>query len=363
MAKHEYEEATVNVKTSKRIRSGFYIDDRDYLRKQPDSLGRKVFLIIFAGNFADKVLVIRPNTGKRILAKHNVDNLLHKLRRCNDTNEALELWDAEFNLADIPYEEKYQFSCHGRHKHTTVICGSVVPILQKMINILDRYGPETQSILSIVRVETGSNDGLINNGIDECEVASGHEPIEFSSVMNDEPCVDDKVASESGDGVVLLGTIFGKNGSGDFLCKLTNGDTLALNKTMVSYARSCFHDQISKLVNHGMPQSEAHHLEEIINPGRSDRYGGAPIISGNDLDLDDPEKNYEVEFTGNMPSTIVGIEVPNKVASMTINGEVCVVSAVRKLLYGIGSRSMTSGVKTARELFSVSQLDYFPPKC
>lgn len=57
MAKHEYEEATVNVKTSKRIRSGFYIDDRDYLRKQPDSLGRKVFLIIFAGNFADKVLV------------------------------------------------------------------------------------------------------------------------------------------------------------------------------------------------------------------------------------------------------------------------------------------------------------------
>jgi len=65
MAKQLYEEATLNVKiepvrggwTSTRKVSGFFIDERDYLQRQPNSLGKKVFLIIFGGNLSDKSLV------------------------------------------------------------------------------------------------------------------------------------------------------------------------------------------------------------------------------------------------------------------------------------------------------------------
>ena len=40
---------------------------------------------------------------------------------------------------------------------------------------------------------------------------------------------------------------------------------------------------------------------------------------------------------------------------MIKNGETCLVTAVEKLLYGISEKAMSSGVKTAREIFSINQ--------
>lgn len=366
MAEQIYKDETLNIKTepttrrgetSKRITSGFFIDERPYLRRRPNSLGRKVFLIIFGGHVVDKSLVIRPNAGKRIQANRSVEDLLRNVRPCNNLNEALDLWEEEFNLADMPYEEIYQFSCRGRHKNTTVVCGSVVPLLQQMISILDKYGTETQSILSIVRVETGNKDVLTNNSINVCGVRNNcnddHE--KRYKEANQKPCIGDKMAKKIEDGIVLLGTIFGRNGSGDFLCKLTDGSEITMSQAMVSDARLCFQDQVSKLIKTGMTLSDAHHLDETIIIDRGDVSDRKPVLSGNNAT--EPEKNFEVEFTGKMPKTVVGIEVPNKEVRMLMNGETCLVSATKKLLHGIGSQSMKSGVKTTIELFSENHFE------
>lgn len=34
---------------------------------------------------------------------------------------AMEIWEREYELADLPYSETYQISCKGRHKETYVV--------------------------------------------------------------------------------------------------------------------------------------------------------------------------------------------------------------------------------------------------
>ena len=103
-------------------KSGFYVDSRDYIRRgYPNCLGKKIFLFIFGENSNDKVLVIRPNSGKSLMRPFDAHNRLNELHPCRNINDAMELWEKEFIEADIPYGEKYQFSCPGRHKQTTVV--------------------------------------------------------------------------------------------------------------------------------------------------------------------------------------------------------------------------------------------------
>ena len=85
-----------------------------------------MFLFIFGDHATNKVLQVRPNSGRMMMSKTVVLNKIHNYDLC-DTEEkigsALELWAEEFNRSDISNKKNYQFSCNGRHKETTVMIG------------------------------------------------------------------------------------------------------------------------------------------------------------------------------------------------------------------------------------------------
>jgi len=151
---------------AKRCKSGFYIDSRSYLKKGPTPLGKKVFLFIFGDHTTNKVLQVRPNSGRMMMSKIVVLNKIHNYDLC-DTEEkigsALELWAEEFNRSDISNKKNYQFSCNGRHKETTVMIGSMVPILNKVLIGLQSEYDDSPKMLDIVRIETGVNHNLNTN--------------------------------------------------------------------------------------------------------------------------------------------------------------------------------------------------------
>ena len=41
-------------------------------------------------------------------------------------DQAMTIWKREFDLADIPYSEEYQFSCKGRHQEVSLFYFSVL---------------------------------------------------------------------------------------------------------------------------------------------------------------------------------------------------------------------------------------------
>jgi hypothetical protein len=111
------------------VKTGFYIDGRQCFKATP-----KVFLFIQQSNLAqgDKVLCVRPNVGRSLRHSGDVWDNIHGHNRqkrkiyklCKEQAEierALEIWDTEFKLADMPDTELYQFSCRGRHRTTTVL--------------------------------------------------------------------------------------------------------------------------------------------------------------------------------------------------------------------------------------------------
>lgn len=298
--------------------------------------------------------VIRPNLGKKIMRSVDANKYLENFRPCRNINDALELWQKEFLLSDIPYETKYQVSCPGRHKETTVVCGNVVPILQKMINVFNKYGTETQKVLSIVRVETGSNEGLVKDEENTSNFGFIKATAKKSHASKKQPYLGDKVAMDLGCGI-LFGTIVEKNDNGDYVCDFVDQSKLSLNEVAVTSARSCFQSEIDKLIKMDMDEREASQLDEIILVKKNGKIG-EPIISENEAFNDDePEKPFETKFNATLPSVIVGIELPNKIYREKINNEVHDVSATEKLLHDLGEGAMNSGVQTALELFTQNQ--------
>ena len=99
--------------------ASFQVDDRDYL-----TATEKVFFIHNPGNQNDKCLVARPNLGvytefkKSLRTKFNERKLG---RNPVSVQRAMEIWEREYNLADIPHSEYYQMSCPGRHKESFVV--------------------------------------------------------------------------------------------------------------------------------------------------------------------------------------------------------------------------------------------------
>lgn len=65
------------------IKSGFYIDDRPYLRG-----GKKAFLVINPGPQSPYCVVVRPNTGRTTLSKDIIRN----------TNLGQNRWRLELNI-------------------------------------------------------------------------------------------------------------------------------------------------------------------------------------------------------------------------------------------------------------------------
>ncbi len=98
------------------------VDNRDYLTKT-----HKVFFIHNPGDHNDKCIVARPNLGSYTESK---DSLKAKFNRGAFTQNpvsvqrAMEIWDREYELANIPYSDHYQKSCRGRHRESYVVSSS-----------------------------------------------------------------------------------------------------------------------------------------------------------------------------------------------------------------------------------------------
>ena len=116
------------------IESGFYLDQRDYL-KQNGGYGKKVFLVVNPGAHNDKCIVVRPNSGRCMMAKHKIRTNLsdENWTHMRNVDDALDVWNKEFDLADCSSSEKYQFSCAGRHGCNVIFTGQLVPILNKLL--------------------------------------------------------------------------------------------------------------------------------------------------------------------------------------------------------------------------------------
>jgi hypothetical protein len=104
------------------IKTGFYIDGRKMYKKSA-----KVFLVInqLSVSLDRRVMVVRPNTGKRF--QDDVYDKIHNKKwwkPCDSKTKverALKIWKQEFDLADISSDEKYQFSCKGRHSNMMIL--------------------------------------------------------------------------------------------------------------------------------------------------------------------------------------------------------------------------------------------------
>ena len=108
------------------IKTGFYIDKRLEYKQTP-----KVFLVINKSEVSlnENVLVVRPNVGKKNYGvskvRKNIGLRYWKLCKTEATvQRALQIWQKEFELADIPSSDKYQFSCRGRHSHRMILAVS-----------------------------------------------------------------------------------------------------------------------------------------------------------------------------------------------------------------------------------------------
>ena len=108
------------------IKTGFYIDERKTFKVTP-----KVFLVINKSEVSlnSNVLVVRPNLGKYYCGVSKVrKNIgLRRWKFCETeakVQRALQIWQKEFELADIPSSDKYQFSCPGRHSHRMILAVS-----------------------------------------------------------------------------------------------------------------------------------------------------------------------------------------------------------------------------------------------
>lgn len=75
------------------IVSGFYIDDRPYLRG-----GKKAFLVINPGPHSLHCVVVRPNTGRTTLSKEIIRNVnlgQNKWRLELNVDRATQVWERE----------------------------------------------------------------------------------------------------------------------------------------------------------------------------------------------------------------------------------------------------------------------------
>ena len=88
------------------IVTGFYTDSRSYWKVTP-----KVFLIINSGAQSDTCVTIRPNLGRRTEEKVELrKKMMNGVLAPVGVEEAMEIWNREFELADISADEVYQAS-------------------------------------------------------------------------------------------------------------------------------------------------------------------------------------------------------------------------------------------------------------
>lgn len=105
-----------NVVPDMNITTGFYVDRRSCFSVTP-----RICLIISSPPHSRVVRYIRPNHGYRTEDKVRMNKQIEQ-GYCVpvSVNEAIAIWNREFELADIPEKDRYQFSCSGRHWEVSV---------------------------------------------------------------------------------------------------------------------------------------------------------------------------------------------------------------------------------------------------
>jgi len=345
------------------IRTGFYIDDRDYL-----TATEKVFFIHNPGNQSDKCIVARPNLGVYTEFKKSLHHKFNERklgRNPVSVQRAMEIWEREYNLADIPHSEYYQMSCPGRHKESYVFAGSIVPILNKLL-IAGRYNggddDNRKKPFNVVRVEVSNaaelNADMIQQPSSPEEIQDGDvEMLQADPVVGDEDDIGKGVARELANKtskVRFRGTITkyhdnDKNShldpTGSYFVKFSDGRKMEMDADQVNHARRKFEKEVNRLVSVGMPREDASSIEnQTKSASLAKTKLRKPILHDGEEDPEEFERNYEQEFTDAVPDVIVGLEFVRD-------------GLHEEVLQNLSERLLQKGVETTRSLYNLEKLE------
>ena len=346
---------------SERIcKTGFYLDQRAYLENVP-----KVFLIILRAGFAfnEKVIIVRPNSGRSMINKRDIK--FSKLTYCNSESlikRAKEIWDRNFSLADIPSDKSYQFSCYGRHHTKYILSGCVVPILSKISKRFPKEGKNAPKVVSIDmdRLDDASMP-LDDNNISDVEknMSSGtkinnrNESIQRPILKHTSEDIGISVAKQFRRVGCLRGQIteFTQRGSYDLL--FSNGSKLRnVKESTVLECMEIFHNEASKLILSGASSyivskkgnsKSSLHLENSI---------GEPVCSiEDDANPESFEKRYEETFKGELPKSIIGLELSNAL-ELALTNEADKIPLWQNFFREISNENMSNNIETTRQLYT-----------
>ena len=270
----------------------------------------------------------------------------------------MKAWTTEFDLADIPYEETFQFSCPGRIKESRVLTGAIVPLLTKVMVLLDATpnGDDTvrsKNMPKVVRVETAENDGdgvKDDDGVSESDgegderkmgsVDGEEEDSTKSNDDNNDAMVAEIVLSGTGDeGAGIARKIEGQGimrgrivhfksddedndnddepskVSGTYFVELSSGEKLQWDADRTLEGRNLYEEEIKKLLECKMSEDVARSLQSNKTASASDHPSliGKPMIMDVDDDQDIEgflEDRYEIKLKEELPRSIIGLELP-----------------------------------------------------
>lgn len=274
---------------------------------------------------------------------------LAPLKRCNDLAIVQKKWDQEFQLADIPSDEMYQRSCFGRQLSTVAFGGEVVPVLSKLLTAANPGGinnlddDRSQLTLpSIVRIEPGQHEKKRITAVNKTTHSPRSSDDEDQNEAEGEspPVVGQNVACKLLGRNILRGKIVEVSISYALLCMrvrpdpthgckqckddtytaaFTDGSSVELNSEEVSKARQLFLKEIEKLMNVKVSKADASNIG-IRCSFTEKESAPRPLLADGDDIPDDCERAYEVEFQGDTPKLLVGLQFP-KVKRIWYNQE------------------------------------------
>ena len=310
----------------------------------------------------------RPNVG---VYNESKDSLKTKFNKGAFTSnpvsvqQAMEIWEREYELGDIPYSELYQVSCPGRHKETYVFAGSIVPILDKMLIAGRYFGSDNDNAkkpFNVVRVEV-SNAAELNADMPQQpsspeQVQDGDDEMhQADDVTGDEEDVGKGVAREITNktskvrfrGIITKYHDNDKNShldpSGSYFVKFSDGRKIEMDAEQVNHGRRKFEKETNRLVSCGMPREDASSLaEQTKDASLSSSKLRKPILHDGEEDPEEFERNFEQEYTGAVPDSIVGL--------MFVRDDLHEV-----VLQNLSEQLMQKGVETTRSLHNLEKLE------
>mmetsp|Transcript_7268 Transcript_7268/g.11437 ORF Transcript_7268/g.11437 Transcript_7268/m.11437 type:complete len:1695 (-) Transcript_7268:113-5197(-) len=344
------------------VKTGFYVDNRDYLTKT-----HKVFFIHNPGDHNDKCIVARPNLGSYT---ENKDSLKAKFNRGVFTQNpvsvqrAMEIWDREYELADIPYSDHYQKSCRGRHRESYVFAGGIVPILNKILRSGRYYGDneKMKRPFNVVRVEVTNaavlNADMIQQPATPEEIQDEDvEMLQADPVVGDEEDIGKGVARELANktskvrfrGAITKYHDNDKNShldpTGSYFVKFSDGRKLEMDADQVNHARRKFEKEVNRLVSVGMPREDASSTEEQTKLASLAKTKlRKPILQDGEEDPEEFERHFEQEYTGLVPDAVVGLEFWRDGLHEVV-------------LQNLSEELLQKGVETTRSLHNLEKLE------